>query len=225
MGEILSKLKCSVAECERPNEARGWCKPHYDRWRNQNAPIVTLRPPPAPTFEERFWQKVNKTESCWLWTGAKKPKGYGVIGVGGKKSGLAHRVSWRLASGSDPGPLWVLHRCDNPSCVRPDHLFLGTAKTNTADMVAKGRGVRPKLTPEAVKEIRGAVEAGESSRSLAKRYGVSGTLIRKALSQGYIGDRAVTGNGYPVNDQRTEAPGATNQPVEPVHPSTFGKIK
>lgn len=73
---------------------------------------------------------------CWIWTGARMRYGYFQYG---KKLIGAHRVAWELRNGPIPDGLYVLHRCDNPPCVRPDHLFLGTAADNTADMVAKGR--------------------------------------------------------------------------------------
>src|SRR5258708_5631071 len=105
---------------------------------------------------ERFWEKVRKTQSCWLWTGAHKNGRwpYGVLGGPGDDSPrLAHRVSWELHHGPIPAGMNVLHKCDNPPCVRPAHLFLGTFADNTADMVKKGRakGGRPigtKLSPE-----------------------------------------------------------------------------
>jgi hypothetical protein len=89
----------------------------------------------------RFWAKVQKSAGCWTWTANHLPKGYGVIGVGAADQGLklAHRVSWEIHFGPIPAGLFVCHRCDNPPCVRPDHLFLGTVQDNVDDMVAKGR--------------------------------------------------------------------------------------
>ena len=90
----------------------------------------------------RFWSKVQPTEGCWLWTGARSTEGYGYIGVGPRrnhKDVLAHRLMWELTYGPIPNGLWVLHRCDTPSCVRPDHLFLGTHQDNMDDMKRKGR--------------------------------------------------------------------------------------
>lgn len=94
---------------------------------------------------ERFWYYVNKEQQCWLWTGTNSGRKwpYGSIReyVEGKwKFTKAHRVSWELHYGQIPEGSWVLHKCDNTLCVRPDHLFLGSPKDNTTDMIQKGRG-------------------------------------------------------------------------------------
>ncbi len=93
------------------------------------------------SLAERFWAKVDKSGDCWLWTGAKTGRGYGAINVlASGKFGHAHRVSWEMANGiAPPAGMSVCHHCDVPACVRPSHLFLGTAKDNAQDMVAKGR--------------------------------------------------------------------------------------
>jgi hypothetical protein len=148
------------------------------------------------TLADRFWAKVQKTDGCWLWTGALMSKGYGSINMGKRGvTALAPRVSWLLHYGVMP-TAWVLHHCDNPPCVRIDHLFLGDVQANADDMNAKGRGVLPKrqpthaerargerngfakLTPEQVAEIRRRYAAGGvSQQSLADEFGFGQSTI------------------------------------------------
>jgi hypothetical protein len=91
------------------------------------------------TPEARFWAKVEKTDSCWLWQGAKDRSGYGNFCLPGPRYTKAHRVAWLLETGVFPTGLLVCHHCDTPGCVRPDHLFLGTPLDNNRDCQAKGR--------------------------------------------------------------------------------------
>ena len=98
-------------------------------------------------LETRFWRSVERIpeHSCWEWVGARNQDGYGVISVGGRRSPQerAHRLSWRLHYGEIPAGMLVLHRCDNSSCVNPDHLFLGTQADNMRDKIQKGRARYP----------------------------------------------------------------------------------
>lgn len=91
------------------------------------------------TLQDRFWEKVSKTDGCWLWVGCLMTSGYGSfwVGPGHGKDG-AHRVSFKIAYGDFDENLYVLHNCDVKKCVRPDHLFLGTQTDNMRDCAAKG---------------------------------------------------------------------------------------
>jgi hypothetical protein len=142
---------------------------------------------------ERFWKYVTKTDTCWLWTGkGRQHFGYGVINSGGKNGKIerAHRVSWAIHKGPIPDNLCVCHHCDNPLCVNPDHLFLGTRTDNNRDMNRKGRYDRTKrpkgerhgmskLTPEKVRAIIAEREGGKLLREIASRYGISPQQVHR----------------------------------------------
>lgn len=103
-------------------------------------------------LEKRFWSSVQKTDTCWLWTGTKHSCGYGGLSIGSPPNQLrisAHRFSWELHNGPIPDGMEVLHRCDNPPCVRPEHLFVGTQAENNWDAIKKER--RP-LVPKALEQ-------------------------------------------------------------------------
>lgn len=132
---------------------------------------------------------------CWLWTAALDHNGYGLIGSGGKHGTnlQAHRVSWELHCGPIPDGQCVLHRCDTPSCVNPDHLFLGTQIENLLDMTQKGRRApmpvtdgeangRAKLTEADVFKIRRLRAAGVGGPTLAKQFGVDHKTVYRACS-------------------------------------------
>ena len=140
------------------------------------------------SITDKFWSRVNKNGSipehcpelgnCWEWMGAYTSK-YGSFTNGLGNRTRAHKASWLINNGNIPDGLWVLHKCDNPKCVRPEHLFIGTAKENTEDMNKKARGSygenRPasKLTWNDVDEIRLKHSNGQAIRSLAREYNVS----------------------------------------------------
>src|SRR2546422_11309402 len=92
-------------------------------------------------LEERFWAKVQKlpNDGCWIWTAHTNEHGYGRLSIKRGVVERAHRISWRLHFGSIPDGLCVLHKCDNPPCIRPDHLFLGTKTDNSVDRQTKHR--------------------------------------------------------------------------------------
>jgi HNH endonuclease len=138
---------------------------------------------------ERFWSKVDQSGECWEWTGARNLKGYGKFGIRDGAFVAAHRFAYELQTTERiPQGLWVLHRCDNPPCVRQDHLFLGTARDNAQDTIAKGRfvlGYRGRgqdnpcagLTNAQALEIRNRYDAGDSPTSLALEFGTRKNVV------------------------------------------------
>lgn len=183
----------TCAQCGRPfaprRPTRRYCSVQCSTERNRRPLAI------------RFWEKVRKTEGCWLWTAARLPSGYGVIGNGVERGAMAyaHRVAYELSKGPIPQGYFVCHTCDNPPCVNPDHLFAAPPSGNHADMDGKGRGFVPRLTgdqhparlhPErlargeksgrarlteaAVRDIRTRhADNGISGAALAREFGVS----------------------------------------------------
>lgn len=156
---------------------------HATKIRTQDNPIT------------RFWMKVNKEGAihpynpklgkCWEWLASKNKKGYGHFGFNGA-CWQAHRISWIFSYGEIPNDLLVLHSCDNPMCVRPDHLFLGTHQDNSDDKIKKGRQGKPiqknKLTHFQADEIRMRYAAKELDQyQLAKEYGVCQRTINNII--------------------------------------------
>lgn len=139
---------------------------------------------------DRFWAKVRRSDGCWEWQGTHDPFGYGVLGASAHQRAVkAHRVSWQLHNGPVPVGLWVLHHCDNPPCVRPDHLYLGTARDNAKDRANRRRGKEDrqsgaandnaKLTEADVWAIVAALEEGVSQTAIAGRFGVKQPQISR----------------------------------------------
>ena len=141
-----------------------------------------MQPGPKPRpFDERYIPEPNS--GCWLWLGRLGRGGYAEqVSHGRRGYIIAHRYSWLIHRGEIPPGLWVLHKCDTPSCVNPDHLFLGTALDNARDRAQKGRnGDRSgekshlaKLTNEAIQAIRSDPRL---QRIIAKDYGISQTAV------------------------------------------------
>lgn len=138
------------------------------------------------SLEERFWPrlKIADPNKCWEWTGHKL-RGYGQIGAGGRQHGLlyTHVLAWMIENGTNvPAGMLVCHKCDNRSCCNPDHLFLGTPKDNTQEMIAKRRHAHgdrcaKKLRATDISTIRARAMGGGNHRLIAADYGVSRSLI------------------------------------------------
>ena len=139
-----------------------------------------------------FWKYVYKSTDCWYWCGTLSNYGmqYGVARMWDKQH-TAHRVAWMLTNGPIQSGICVLHRCDNPICVRPSHLFLGTRSDNHSDMVSKGRASgntikgeqhsSSKFMERQIVAIRKDVAGGLPFRTAGKKYGTSGTHVKRIV--------------------------------------------
>jgi hypothetical protein len=177
---------CYLEGCEKRSVSRGLCDMHRTRLKRYGDPLFSIKS--HASVEDRFWRQVRKTNNCWFWTGSPNGKGYGSINLGGrnKNTVFAHRFSYEIHKGPIPEGLVVMHSCDNPACVNPDHLSVGTHKDNTQDMVRKGRArggslkgeanCKALLTEEKVRYIRGSKD---THASLARELQVSAVLIGK----------------------------------------------
>ncbi len=148
---------------------------------------------------DRFWSHVDKSGKCWVWTGSRNHDGYGRFNTSPKIAN-ASRVSWIIAFGNIPSKMCVCHHCDNPACVKPSHLFLGTRSDNARDMVSKGRWGGPKgdthpfrinpelashgekhwsakLTEKDVRSARKLRTNGMTFASIASKFGVDLSCI------------------------------------------------
>jgi predicted XRE-type DNA-binding protein len=143
----------------------------------------------TPQWKRRFNAKWTRDEStgCWIWHGAHVPRGYGIIKIPGeRKQEYAHRLSWLIHRGPIPEGQYVLHQCDTPACVNPEHLFLGSAKANAGDMKNKGRHLYGELNhtavltaPDVVK-IKKLLSTGMFSQAeIGRMFGVHQITISK----------------------------------------------
>lgn len=185
-----SKLICSFDGCNKPSRTKHLCVAHYTRLLRYGSAYTVKRIARAgQSLIERFIEQyIPVTESgCWLWTGAKARGDYGVINKDNKLV-RAHRVSYMLFKGKIPDGLMVLHKCDIPDCVNPEHLFLGTAMDNTHDMIKKGRQSVMKgenhyksiLNRDDIKIIR---NSHKKVKELAEEYGVAPGTIYNVLQR------------------------------------------
>lgn len=149
----------------------------------------------TPADVETFWSRVDKNGPvpshrpdlgpCWLWTRAKAVAGgYGIFGPSFKRVYRAHRFSWTVVHGPIPAGMFICHHCDNPPCVRPDHLFLGTNQENMRDCADKGRS---KLDPQRGEAHHSATVTERQVRDIRRRYAQSQTpkVISKELGVSY----------------------------------------
>jgi len=179
----MAIVPCSVDGCTAPSRTRGWCGPHYQRWRRTGSetgggPSIIGR---HATADERLrnigW--TVKPSGCWEWKGATGPRGYGKLSYRGATV-PAHRLSYEAYVGPIPEGAYILHGCDNPPCMNPAHLQPGDHTENMEQMTDRNRSTTgetdgmAKLTDAQVAEIRERYAAGGiSTRALGLEFGVS----------------------------------------------------
>jgi hypothetical protein len=178
----MARNICTVEGCGRYCYSHGYCNKHWQRVYKRGSLELTRDWGTGETHEERFWSRVNKTSDCWIWGGARMKNGYGTITVNYRKW-YCHRYSFFLTHGQEPNG-FLLHSCDNPLCVNPNHLREGTAADNSKDMAAKGRSPhlgerspQAKLTDQKVREIRTRIANGETQAAISRELKMSiGTI-------------------------------------------------
>lgn len=144
--------------------------------------IFIIKPSNMRNDERVFWDNIKEMPSgCIEWVGYKNNKGYGCFSLD-NNTWLAHRYSFNIHIGDCSG-VFVCHKCDNPACVNPDHLFSGTRGDNMADMAKKLRSAHLKLSPSQVVEIRNRVESGDSASFIARGLNVNEGTIRKIVKR------------------------------------------
>lgn len=131
---------CSINGCSKPVDARSWCKMHYTRWARTGTTDPGVHAQVSSI--DRFNRYVDRSDDCWIWLGPRNPLGYGWLNVAGPwgRRIYAHRWSWQHHNKQQvPEGFVIRHTCDNPPCVNPDHLLIGTQRDNLRDMVARNR--------------------------------------------------------------------------------------
>lgn len=151
-------------------------------------------------YRERFVDRIMWTESCWIWTGTTLPAGYGVMWFEGRQL-LSHRIAWTVYRGPIPQGMQVLHKCDNPCCVNPAHLFLGTQHDNMHDMIRKNRSKLGKSQHTQVKGVVTPRHATSEGRKYTKVSDEQVAEIRQKYFSGY-GTQQALADEYGITRSR-----------------------
>ena len=176
---------CKVSWCTQPTRTLGYCRAcysaHYKGLDPETPRRKTVHKDMTPEDRLKFWGWTVTDTGCWEYSGRKDKRGYGVLALREKRQAFAHRVAYGVWVEHLNGDMHIIHSCDNPPCINPDHLRSGTAQDNMDDKVRKGRGNTTKLTPDQVLDIY-SIRRTEPVSTVADRYGVSVSSIAKIWS-------------------------------------------
>lgn len=179
MGYRSGPKTCQL--CDSPAIGRGLCRTHYNAHRKAGTLDQFNKVQPA----EAFLRRVQKSDGCWLWMGSRNAYGYGIFLMPGERAVRAHRYAYELWKGKIADGHVVMHICDNPPCVNPDHLDVGTKLDNNRDAAIKGHtksGVRHwnvRLTPDQVAAIR---DDPRTHHAVAVQYGIAQSTVSRIKS-------------------------------------------
>lgn len=176
--------RCSVEDCVRRYYAKGLCRVHWER-QHHSGRLGTVGVERGSNIAQRLAHYSKAEGSCIVFTGYRDSDGYGHLTIDGEYLS-AHRLAWIEANGTDiPPGMLVRHRCDNPPCINPEHLELGTEADNARDKVERGRSLpgtanpAAKLSDEQVAAIKAGILDGATNASLATAYGVGTSTISR----------------------------------------------
>lgn len=183
----MAKRICTIPDCSKPQNARGWCSKHYQRWRTTGSTSPKTSEYATGSIEQRLnhygWDVTPG--GCWEWRGYRQSRGYGMLRVPDLgKQVLVHRLAHELWTGPIPDGLEVLHSCDNPPCMNPAHLSVGTHAKNMGEASERGRMPRGESAPAAklsaadVSAIRAEYAAGGIKQAdLGIRYRITDSAV------------------------------------------------
>ena len=184
---------CLAEGCDRvvtKHGGFGYCTKHYQRYKKHGDPHrADWKELKGNNLEEKLrFNSIENENGCWIWQGGKTNFGYGTIGIGNNKTELVHRLAYKFWDGEVSSDLFVCHHCDQPLCVNPNHLFLGTNQDNIDDKMYKGRAytgvhkgelnVRSSLTDKQVKELKyDLFKRNMKQVDLCEKFGVSRDVV------------------------------------------------